>query len=147
MEPAANQAFLEGHRKKSKNEERRELRKKKRLERNKHQNSPETQEEIQFLKEVKKNREEQDEILDDILKGLQELKMMGGHIKENLDTQEQYIKQVNDQLTTTGEELKCSQSSLTDIIENNDGLFRWIPIIVCFIILLSLIGYLLNITT
>lgn len=98
-----------------------------------------------FLDEVKANREVEDDMLDEISKGLDELKNLGSDINKTLAYQGELLKQVDAQLEDVTEKFDSGNQKLQKLLDSQGGPSRWIPRICCFIILLAIVGYILKI--
>mmetsp|Transcript_20962 Transcript_20962/g.29528 ORF Transcript_20962/g.29528 Transcript_20962/m.29528 type:complete len:309 (+) Transcript_20962:45-971(+) len=103
-----------------------------------------TAQEQQFMDQVAVNQNEQNEMLDDISKGLVELKEMSLDIKKKLEMQEAIIDEVETEMDSTIAQLKTANSRMKDILDSQGGMTRWCPILCCLCLLLAILGYVFN---
>lgn len=134
---------------KAKRKEAREARRARRNSRNANGESgfeerPVSAQEQAFLDQVEENYQEQDEMLDEIGRGLEELKHISVDMNKHLKLQEQMIADVDEKMDTVNRDMKTANARLHDIFEESGGMSRWCPMIVCLILLLALIGYIVN---
>lgn len=84
-------------------------------------------------------------MLDEILKGVTEL----GQIAKDINTQIAISNAMTDELDKkmdkTIEQFKFSNARLQELLEETGGTSRWCPVIICFILLLGLVGYMWNV--
>jgi len=97
-----------------------------------------------FMDQVDSNKEKQDSMLDDITKGLEELKEMSLNINKQLKTQAAIIDEVETEIDTTIVALKSANSRMKDILDSNGGMSRWCPILCCMCLLVTILGYMFN---
>lgn len=97
-----------------------------------------------FMDQVIVNVEEQDEMLDDIAKGLEELKQLGTDMNKNLQLQGELIGEIDTKMDQTLFKMESAHSRLQDVLKESGGLTRWCPLLVCIILLLALVGYIFN---
>jgi len=103
---------------------------------------PASEQEQKFMDQVQANVKEQDEMLDEISKGLDELKELSIDMNKQLTIQNQMIGEVSDEMDKTIEKFKSANGKLKDILDDQGGMTRWCPMIVCICLLLALLGYL-----
>lgn len=101
--------------------------------------------EKQFLDLVEINREEQDEILDQISKGLESLHELALDMNTALQVQNDQIKATDDQLEKTLFDLENMNDRVQTLLEASGGMSRWCPMVVCIILILALAAYLTNV--
>lgn len=106
--------------------------------------SPASPQEQKFMDQVQANVGEQDEMLDEIAKGLDELKELSLDMNKQLTLQNNMIVEVGDEMDKTIEKFKTANGRLKDILDDNGGMTRWCPMIVCLCLLLALAGYMFN---
>lgn len=106
--------------------------------------SPASPQEQKFMDQVLVNVGEQNEMLDEIAKGLDELKELSLDMNKQLTLQNSMINEVSDEMDKTIEKFKTANGRLKDILDDNGGMTRWCPMIVCLCLLLALAGYLFN---
>jgi len=106
--------------------------------------TPASAQEQKFMDQVQANVGEQDEMLDEIAKGLDELKELSLDMKKQLTLQNTMITEVGDEMDKTIEKFKTANGKLKDILDDNGGMTRWCPMIICLCLLLALAGYLFN---
>lgn len=105
---------------------------------------PVSAQEQAFLDQVETNFNEQDEMLDEIGRGLEELKAISLDMNKHLKLQEQMIADVDEKMDTVNREMKTANERLQDIFEESGGMSRWCPMLICLILLLAMIGYIVN---
>lgn len=88
----------------------------------------------------------QDELLDEILQGMTELKELGEDMNKHLKLQSEKLAEVDAKMDETIEEFKTANAGLQELLDKSGGLTRWCPMIMCLILLLALVGYLIKIT-
>lgn len=106
-----------------------------------------TAQEQEFMDQVHANVEEQDEMLDEIHKGLLELKHLGQDMKKNFELQKQVIHEIDINMDETQSKMENAHGRLNDVLRESGGITRWCPLLVCMVILLALVGYILNMIT
>lgn len=105
------------------------------------QSQPVTQQQQEFYDYADAKKEEQDEYLDDILKGMEELKEIGTEIGKNLELQGHMLEEVETKMDENIENLKTSNQRLKNLVDASGGATKWCPMMICFIILFALVGY------
>lgn len=105
---------------------------------------PRSEQEQAFEQQVQQNMDEQNKILDEISKGLDDLKDLANEANKQLTVQGAMLEQVDQQMEATIGKFKAANKRLKDILESSGGMERWCPMIICVIILLALIGYLVG---
>jgi methyl-accepting chemotaxis protein len=106
--------------------------------------TPASAQEQKFMDQVQANVADQDEMLDEIAKGLDELKELSQDMNKQLTLQNTMIVEVGDEMDKTIEKFKTANGKLKAILDDNGGMTRWCPMIVCLCLLLALAGYLFN---
>jgi methyl-accepting chemotaxis protein len=106
--------------------------------------APASQQEQKFMDQVQANVDDQNEILDQIAKGVDELKELSLDMNKQLTLQNTMIGEVSDEMDKTIEKFKSANGKLKAILDDNGGMTRWCPMIVCLCLLLALAGYLFN---
>jgi len=106
---------------------------------------PASQEEQEFMKKHDENVEEQNELLDEIEKGMDELKQIAISINKNFHVQDAMLKEAEEKIDRNIEKVKNANQRLAEIVEASGGMSRWCPILICLIILVALVGYIFNI--
>jgi len=107
---------------------------------------PVTQQEQEFMDKVDANVAEQDEILGQISKGLDELKDLGLEMGKTLAVQQAMIEEIDTKMDETIDKFKTANGRLKHILEQSGGLSRWCPMIICLCLLLGLIGYAIHVS-
>jgi hypothetical protein len=102
---------------------------------------PKSAQEQAFEAQVQVNREEQDKILIEISKGLDELKELATEANKQLVVQGAMLQQVDEQMDSTINNFKVANKRLKVLLEESGGMSRWCPILICVIFLLGLVGY------
>jgi len=103
--------------------------------------SPEDQ---KFFQQVEEAKQEQDAMLDEILKGMTELKDIATTMSIEIKTTTELANQVGDAMDNTIANFKTSNQRLKEILEESGGLTRWCPMLICVILLIALVGYMFN---
>lgn len=106
--------------------------------------SPISAQEQKFMDQVDANKANQDNMLDEISKGLDELKQMGLDINKQLKVQAAIIDEVEQEMDQTIVALKSANSKMKDMLETSGGMSRWCPIMCCFMLLLAILGYIFS---
>jgi len=104
-----------------------------------------SQEEQEFMKKHEENLADQDELLSEIEKGVDELKQISISIGRNLKTQEAMLKEADEKIDRNIEKVKNANARLAEIVEASGGMTRWCPILICLVVLIALVGYIFNI--
>jgi len=102
--------------------------------------------EQEFMDKVDANVAEQDEILGQISKGLDELKDIGLEMNKTLAVQAAMIDEIDTKIDKTIDKFKSGNERLKYILEQSGGLSRWCPMIICLCLLLGLIGYAIHVS-
>jgi methyl-accepting chemotaxis protein len=106
--------------------------------------TPASAQEQKFMDQAQANVAEQDEMLTEIAKGLDELKELSLDMNKQLTMQNTMIVEVGDEMDKTIEKFKTANGKLKTILDDNGGMTRWCPMIICLCLLLALAGYLFN---
>jgi methyl-accepting chemotaxis protein len=106
--------------------------------------TPASAQEQKFMDQVQANVADQDEMLTEIAKGLDELKELSLDMNKQLTLQNTMIVEVGDEMDKTIEKFKTANGKLKTILDDNGGMTRWCPMIICLCLLLALAGYLFN---
>jgi len=107
---------------------------------------PISQQEQEFMDKVDANVQDQDEILTQISKGLDELKDIGMEMNKELGVQKVMIEEIDTKMDATIAKFKTANGRLKDILEQSGGLSRWCPMIICLCLLLGLVGYAIHVS-
>ncbi len=105
-----------------------------------------TEQEQAFEQQVHQNMQDQDKILDEISKGLDDLKELATEANKHLTVQAAMLEQVDAQMDKTINQFKTANRRLKDLLEESGGMSRWCPMLICLIVLLALLGYIFGIT-
>jgi len=89
--------------------------------------------------------EAQNKILDEISKGLDDLKDLANEANKQLVQQAAMLTEVEGQMDKNISAFKIANKRLKDILEESGGMSRWCPMIICAIFLLALVGYIFGI--
>jgi hypothetical protein len=101
-----------------------------------------------FVEEAGRQREEQDAMLDQILRGVNELHDVAKTIRTQIDIGSAIADEVGNKLDRQTERFRSANRSLGQILKDeSEGCDRWIPATICLIILLALVGYLYSISS
>lgn len=106
---------------------------------------PQSEQEQAFETQVQANIAEQNQILDEISRGLDELKELANEANKQLTVQGAMLDQVDAQMDNTISQFKAANKRLKSILEESGGMSRWCPMIICAILLLALVGYIFGI--
>lgn len=85
---------------------------------------------------------EQDELLDEINEGLQELLEIAEDAGKKMQVQKAMMDDLENKIDTQNERLAASNKKLKEMLAEQNGLTRWCPMFICIIILLALLGFL-----
>lgn len=100
-----------------------------------------TQQEQQFYDKVDANRAFENEMLDEISKGMDELKEIGQAMNTELKVQEVLLDDLGNKIDDTNAKFETANKRLNELLEESGGMSRWCPFLICTIILLALVGY------
>jgi len=106
--------------------------------------APASAQDQKFMDQVQANVADQDDMLDEIAKGLDELKELSLDMNKQLTLQNTMIVEVGDEMDKTIEKFKTANGRLKDILDDQGGMTRWCPMIICLCLLLALAGYMFN---
>ena len=84
----------------------------------------------------------QDELLDLISSGLDELKNLADSMNKDLNAHSTLLEEVKVNLDGQTSNMKTANERLEEVLERTGGVTRWCPRIIGLIILLALAGYL-----
>lgn len=104
--------------------------------------SPEVQ---AFQAQVESNRAIQDGLLVELLRALSELDELAKKANQQLTVQQIALNQVETAIDDNTAKLKGANRSLKGILKSSGGLSRWIPLMICCVVLLALLGYIFGI--
>jgi len=102
---------------------------------------PLTEQEQKFYTEVDEAKAEQDLMLDDIMKGMSELKSIAIDMNTSIKTTTAMIEEIDEKMDGTIANFKTANKRLQEILEESGGMSRWCPMLICIILLLALVGY------
>jgi hypothetical protein len=107
---------------------------------------PRSQQVQEFIIDMDKKREEEDEMLTEIGKGMDELKELAISLRVGIDVLGSTIKEADTKMDNTQANLDRSNARLDELNAGDRGcsFSRMCPIIVCIIILISLLGYIIK---
>jgi len=106
---------------------------------------PMSAQEQAFMEEKDTAYKEQDAVLEEISKGLDELLELGEDMNKNLKVQENMLDELGTKIDNNIENFKNANARLKHLLDESGGLSRWCPMIICFIILIALCGYIFSI--
>jgi len=106
--------------------------------------APPTEAETQFFAQVEQERVRQDEMLDEIMKGMDELKVIAEDMNTSIKATSQLADEVGQSMGKVIDKFKSSNQRLKEILEESGGLSRWCPMLICVILLVALVGYMFN---
>jgi len=101
-------------------------------------------EDEKFFQQVEEAKQEQDLMLDEIMKGMTELKDIATTMSIEIKTTTELANQVGEAMDNTIANFKTSNQRLAEILEESGGLTRWCPMLICVILLIALVGYMFN---
>ena len=107
--------------------------------------SPTNPQEVLFEEKVAENQQEQDKILKLISDGLDELKELAIDMNKQLGVQDHLLKQTKVKIDHGISQFKTANQRLKGLLEKAGGLSRIIPIFICLLFLLGLLGYIFHI--
>ncbi len=84
-------------------------------------------------------------MLDDILKGVTELHQIAKDISTQISVSNAMTAELDTKMDKTIEQFVLSNKRLQELLDETGGASRWCPVIICFILLLGLVGYMWNI--
>lgn len=84
---------------------------------------------------------EQDQILDEISAGLDELMEIAQDANKELTVQKAMMDSLEKKIDDKNQALLSSNQKLKDMLEETNGLTRWCPMMICIVLLLALVGY------
>jgi len=105
---------------------------------------PGTEQEQAFEEKVAHNMIEQDKMLEEISKGLDELKELANEASKQLTIQKAMLDQVDEKMDTTMRQFKTANARLKNLLEESGGMSRWCPMLILAIVILALVGYAMN---
>jgi len=137
-------------------EDRRAARKERRTEKQQHKKGggavadaleaiPLSPQEEAFMKQVEANQAVEDQLLDDISVGLDELKSLAEDMNKSLKLQKVILAEVEEKMDNNIAMMKNANSRMKEIFEEAGGTSRWCSLLVCGILLLALVGFLIQI--
>jgi len=97
--------------------------------------------EAQFFSQVQEAKDEQDKMLDDIYKGMTDLKNIATDMHTSIKTTAAMADEIGKQMDKTISTFETSNQRLKELLEESGGLSRWCPLLICLIILIALVGY------
>jgi hypothetical protein len=102
---------------------------------------PLTEQEVKFHEQVEGNVAEQDELLDEISKGMDELKALGLDMNKSLTLQNKMLDVIEEKVDQNIRKLVSANARMKDIMEKSGGMTQWCPRILCLVILVALVVY------
>jgi len=102
---------------------------------------PISEQEQKFFDRVDEAKAEQDQMLDEIMKGMGDLKNIAIDMNMSIKTTEAMVEEIGDKMDGTIANFKTANKRLQEILEESGGLSRWCPMLICLIILIALVGY------
>jgi hypothetical protein len=106
--------------------------------------APASPEEDKFFAMVEEAKQEQDAMLDEILKGMTELKDIAVTMNTEIKVTTELANQIGEKMDDTIATFKSSNARLKEILDESGGLTRWCPMLICVILLIALVGYMFN---
>lgn len=103
--------------------------------------NPMSQQEQQFMDQVESNKAEQNEIIDEIGKAMDELNELAIDMNKSLKLQADLIQEVDTKMDHVGEKMKSANTQLKEMLDSNGGMTRWCPLLCFFTLILALLGY------
>ena len=111
------------------------------------ESAPLTAEQQAFIQESIERDKELDEKLDVIKQGVMQLGEIAGNINEELDRQADMLNEVDEKMEKVTEKLEQRNKQMKKILQASGGAQRWCPLIILFIILIALVGYIYQLLT
>lgn len=100
----------------------------------------------QFMEEKAQKDHEIDDLLDVITAGMSELKAIGVDIQTNLQVTGEMLNSLDQKMDQSVENYVTANKRLKDLMDQaTGGIGQWCPVLLCFIVLLGLVGYPLHI--
>lgn len=106
-----------------------------------------SQEEINFMAEVEKNEEEQNILLDEISRGMDELKQISLDINKEFKVQEHLITTIDHKVEVNTTKIKTANRRMKDILEKSGGMGLWCPRLMCLVMVVGLGTYAYHLRT
>jgi hypothetical protein len=103
-----------------------------------------TAQEQAFMDQVVINVQEQDEILDEISAGIQELYQLSMDQNKSLRLQSDMAVELDVKMDKSMVIMEAANNRLQDVLEKSGGMTRWCPLLVCLVILVALGAYIFN---
>jgi hypothetical protein len=107
--------------------------------------SPQTEQEVAFERAVQDNISRENQRLDQISIGLDDLNDLARHANKQLAVQDEMLHKVDRGMDHTIAKFRAENRRLKDLLASSGGMVRCCPIVLCVIILLALLGYMLSI--
>jgi len=107
---------------------------------------PPSEAETQFYDLVTAQREEQDEILEEIAVGLDRLHGIAVDLGDGEAAIATKIQTLDKSMDHSLFEVENADNRVQAILENSGGMSRWCPLIICVILILALAAYLANLS-
>lgn len=107
---------------------------------------PVSVQEQKFMEEIQASREEEENILGDINKALDDLKEVAINIGQGLEEGKKIAEDVANNVEKLNEKFRTANQRLAEMIEENGGMSQWCTTIFCIVLLIALVGYILKIT-
>ncbi len=102
---------------------------------------PETEQEAQFAQEVATAYREEDELLQLIIEGLDELHQLAITLNKLLKKSSNMIDNLNTKMDKVQHSFDKTNQKLEVLLEKTGGISRWCPICICVVILLACAGF------
>lgn len=103
-----------------------------------------TEQEMQFQDQVMENEREQDELLDEISKGMDELKQLSLDMNKTLHLQNNMLDTIEKKVDNNITKLKTANARLQEILDSQGGVTTWCPRVFFLIVLVALVVYILG---
>ena len=108
---------------------------------NSNEPQPLTAKQQQFIQESIERDKILDEKLDVIKQGVMQLGQIASDINEELDRQDVMLDEVGNKIDKVTEKLEARNKQMKKILDATGGAQRWCPLIILFIILIALVGF------
>jgi len=95
---------------------------------------------LKFAQEVDRNRQQENDMLDGILIGMNELYDISSNLNRDINVSSQIIQQVDSKMDRAIVTTKTANIRMKEMIEQHGGVTRWCPLMLCTVILLALLG-------
>jgi len=107
---------------------------------------PMSQQEQQFMDQVTANKDEQNVMIDEIGKAMDELHELSLDMNKQLTIQNDLVTEVESKIDDVMDKMVSANVQLKQMLDSNGGMTRWCPMLCFLVVLLALIGYMFKLT-